>query len=98
MDEWTALDISLRQKSMKSKPPKDGFVPDASTAIRIAEAVAIAQWGEKQIAAERPFKARLRGDVWTIKGTLHPQGVFGGTAVIQLSKINGAVLFAIHQY
>lgn len=98
MDEWKALDLSLSQKSMKSIRPKNGFVPDELTAIRIAEAVAIAQWGEKQIAEERPFKARLRGDVWTVQGTLHPKGAAGGTAVVQLSKISGAVLFAIHQY
>jgi hypothetical protein len=97
MDEWEALDVSLSQKSMKSSTPKNGFVPDASTAIKIAEAVAIAQWGEKTIAEERPFKARLRGNVWTVKGALHPQGSAGGTAVVQLSKITGAVMFAVHQ-
>ncbi len=98
MDEWKALDLSLSQKSMKSIRPKNGFVPDEATAIRIAEAVAIAQWGEKRIAGEQPFKARLRGDVWTVMGTLHPIGAAGGTAVVQLSKTSGAVLFAVHQY
>ncbi len=98
VDEWRALDISLSQKSMKSIRPRSGFVPDEITAIRIAEAVAIVQLGEKQIAEERPFKARLRGDVCTVHGTLHPQGAAGGTAVIQLSRTSGAVLFAVHQY
>jgi hypothetical protein len=96
MDEWKALDLSL--KSARSIHPKNGWVPDEATAIRIAEAVAIAQWGEPQIAKERPFKARLRDDVWTIMGTLHPQGAFGGTAVVQLSRNSGAVLLALHQY
>jgi hypothetical protein len=96
MDEWKALDLSL--KSAKSIRPKNGWVPDEATAIRIGEAVAIAQWGEAKIAKERPFKARLRNDVWTIHGTLHPQGAFGGTAVVQLSKSTGAVLLALHQY
>lgn len=95
MDEWKALDLSL--KSTKSIRPKSGWVPDEITAIRIAEAIAIAQWGQTQIAKERPFRARLRGDVWTIQGTLHPQGAFGGTAVVQLSKTSGAVLLAVHQ-
>jgi hypothetical protein len=98
MDEWKALDLSLSQKSMKSIHPKNGFVPDENSAIRIAEAVAIGQWGEKLIAEEQPFKARLRGDVWTVHGTLHPQGAAGGTAVVQLSKRTGTVLFAVHQY
>ena len=95
MDEWKALDLSL--KSTKSIRPKSGWVPDEITAIRIAEAIAIAQWGEMRIAKERPFRARLQGNIWTIHGTLHPQGAFGGTAVVQLSKTSGAVLLAVHQ-
>lgn len=98
IDEWKALDLSLAQPQMKSIHPKNGFVPDATTAIRIAEAVAFAQWGEDRIRDERPFKARLRGDAWTVKGTLHPEGAPGGTAVIQISRQTGAILFVVHQY
>jgi hypothetical protein len=84
---------------MGKNPPSQKWVlcPMRPPQSRIAEAVAIGQWGEKQIVEERPFKARLRGGVWTVKGTLHPQGVPGGTAVIQLNKMTGAVLFAVHQ-
>ena len=94
VNEWRDLDLSL--KGATPLRPKDGFVPDEATAIRIAEAVAIAQWGEKQISTERPFKARLRGAIWTIKGTL-TKLVPGGTAVVQLNKMTGAVVFAVHQ-
>jgi hypothetical protein len=95
MDEWKALEISL--KGAKSVHPRDGFVPDESTAIKMGEAAAIAQYGEKTIAAERPFRARLYGETWIVKGTLHPQGSLGGTAVIKLSKADGRILFMIHQ-
>lgn len=95
IDEWEALDISL--KSAKSIHPKDGFVPNEATAIKIAEAVAMSQYGEQTISRERPFRARLQGDVWTVMGTLHPQGIFGGTAVVKLGKTDGRVLFVIHQ-
>lgn len=95
IDEWEALDLSL--KSAKSIRPTNGFVPDEATAVRIGEAVAIAQYGEKTIATERPFKARLKQDVWTVKGTLHPQGAFGGTAIIKIAKADGRVLFLMHQ-
>ena len=96
--EWKTLDLSLSQRSMKSIHPRNGFVPDAATAVRIAEAVAVAQWGEKVISEELPFKGRLRNDVWTVKGTLHPQGAAGGTGVVQISKATGAILFAVHRY
>lgn len=95
MDEWKALEISL--KTAQSIHPKGGFVPDESTAVRIGEAAAIAQYGEKTIAEERPFRARQYGDTWIVKGTLHPPGAFGGTAVIKINKIDGRILFMTHQ-
>lgn len=95
IDEWDALEISL--KSAKGIRPRDGFVPNETTAIRIAEAVAIGQYGEQTISKERPFRAKLHGGIWTVMGTLHPQGIFGGTAVVKLSKADGRVLFVIHQ-
>jgi hypothetical protein len=99
MDRWEALDWSLRNAKppYKSIHPDNGFVPDEATAVKIGEAVAIAQYGEKQISQERPFEARLRGNIWTIAGTLHPKGALGGTAVIQLSQTDGRILLLIHQ-
>lgn len=95
MDEWQALEISL--KNAQSLHPKDGFVPDESTAVKIGEAAAIAQYGEAQISGERPFHARLYGNTWIVKGTLHPQGALGGTAVIKVRKTDGRIVFLIHQ-
>jgi len=50
--------------------PTDGFVPDSQTAVKIAEAVLIPVYGEKQIRSEEPFTAELKGAVWTVGGTL----------------------------
>jgi hypothetical protein len=79
--------------------PKDGFVPNAETAVKIAEAVLIPVYGEKQILSERPFKAELHEEVWTVEGTLHcgeGKHCFGGTAVVKISKSTGQVLHMIH--
>ena len=84
--------------------PKAGYVPDSETAIKIAEAVLVPVYGEKQIRSEEPFVAELKGDVWTVGGTLRcPDGkggfttdCEGGTAVVKLSKTNGRVLFMLH--
>lgn len=38
MDEWKALEISL--KDAKSIHPKNGFVPDEATAVKIGDAAA----------------------------------------------------------
>jgi|SRR5882762_12847 hypothetical protein len=78
--------------------PQDGFVPDAKTAVKIGEAVLIPVYGEKQIDSERPFIAKLHGDVWTVAGTLNcgaPQ-CDGGTAVVKISKTSGQILFMTH--
>jgi hypothetical protein len=95
IDEWKALEISL--KGAKSIQPKNGFVPDEATAIKIGEATASAQFGGKVIAGEKPFRARLYGDFWIVKGTLHPPGVLGGTAVIKVNKSDGRIVFMMHQ-
>jgi len=95
MDEWKALEISL--KGAESIHPNKGFVPDEFTAVKIGEAVAVAQYGEKTISEERPFRARLYGDTWIVKGTLHPQGALGGTAVVKVSKADGRIQFMTHQ-
>jgi hypothetical protein len=79
--------------------PDKGFVPDERTAIRIAEAVWIPIYGEKVIAAERPFRAKLEDGVWLVTGSLDcPAGVLcmGGTASARISRRDGKVLKVMH--
>ncbi len=76
--------------------PAAGFVPNAETAMRIAEAVWIPIYGEKLIASEKPFKARLRDGVWIVTGADLPQGWHGGVAEAHISKRDGRILRVIH--
>ena len=81
-----------------SVKPKDGFVPNAETAVKIGEAVLIPVYGEATINRERPFKATRQGDVWRVTGTLNcgaPE-CEGGTAVVRISKTSGEILFMSH--
>ena len=82
-------------QSTPSYVPPNGFVPDAATAARIAEAVWIPIYGAEQIAKEKPFKATLKGDVWTVTGALSPDTV-GGVAEANVSKRDGRILRVIH--
>jgi len=79
----------------KGYVPRDGFVPDARTAIRIAEAVLGPIYGEAKIQAERPFKATLSKGTWIVEGSL-PEGWDGGVATVKISKRDGRILFVIH--
>lgn len=80
--------------------PEKGFVPNEETAISIAVAVWNPIYGKKQIQSEKPFKASLKGDVWTVEGSL-PESrsgevVVGGVAVAELSRKDGRILRVSH--
>ena len=94
----TASIIAVAATSASSPgfTPPNGFVPDAATASRIAEAVWIPIYGEQHIAAEKPFKVSLKGDVWTVTGKDLPKGTVGGVAEAEISKIDGRILRVIH--
>ncbi len=77
-----------------SVTPKDGFVPDEQTAIRIAEAVWIPIYGKEMIEAERPIQAILHNEVWIVEGTLHAQK--GGVAEAEIAKKDGRIIRVSH--
>ena len=56
----TTAGLAISQSTTSYVPP-NGFVPDAATAARIAEAVWIPIYGAAQIARQKPFKATLKG-------------------------------------
>jgi hypothetical protein len=49
--------------------PIAGCVPDADTAIRIAESVWIPLWGVEAVKAQKPFRADLTDEIWTVRGS-----------------------------
>jgi len=75
--------------------PKEGFVPDAATAIQIAVAVWVPIYGRENIERQKPYHAELRNGVWFVYGTL-PTGTRGGTAEAEIAKSDGRVLRVIH--
>ena len=95
-----AIPIAMGQ----GRRPPGGYVPDATTATKIAEAVLIPVYGEEKINSEKPFNAELKGGVWTVSGTLRcPDGhrgtttaCAGGTATVKIAKDDGRILFMIH--
>lgn len=76
-------------------PPRAGYVPDESTAIKIAEAILTPIFGEREVAAQRPFKARLVEERWIVTGSVEaPKGhvVFGGVLTAHISKQDGRIV------
>jgi hypothetical protein len=76
--------------------PKDGYVPNAATAVTIAVAVFEPIYGEASIARHKPYRASLADGVWTVRGTL-PAGFAGGTAVAEIAKDDGRILRVFHE-
>lgn len=94
---FTPFIVSAQEKH--SYKPKDGYVSDEITAIKIAEAVLTPIYGEKVINEEKPFKTELKDGVWIVEGTLHcPEGqrCIGGVVVIEISKDDGKILRVSH--
>jgi hypothetical protein len=82
-------------------PPKDGYVPDETTAIRVAEAVFVPIYGEKHVRSERPFHATLKDGVWIVKGSLGKAPrpgdvVVGGTMMAEIERETGRIKSVYH--
>jgi hypothetical protein len=92
----------LLEAQKYQQKPRDGYIPDMRTAVRVAEAVMIPIYGARLVASEKPFHATLDGDVWTVSGTMGCKTTahsicVGGTAVMQLSKATGEILLSVHE-
>ena len=79
-----------------SAKPKDGFVPDAQTAIAIAVAVWNPIYGKDNIEKEKPYSAKLTNGVWIVEGSLPKPMTVGGWAIAEISKEDGKILRVSH--
>ena len=95
--EWSnEIDTDIQRKMIVKTT--DGFVPDAETAIKVAEAILTAIYGEN-VLNKTPFTASLvqEGTVWLVKGSLPQEGYFGGgIPYIKISKATGEILGVVH--
>lgn len=87
------LPMSMSSQGPETPPP-EGFVPDASTAIRIAEAVMIPIFGQREVETDRPFTATLEKDVWIVESNHNLSNLTekGGVFVAKIMKKDGRIL------
>lgn len=93
----TANEVHAQRGAQPSIAPKNGFVPDSMTAIRIAEAVLTPVWGAKKVRAERPFAAVLQDSVWHVTSVgaapLPPGRLsFRGYYLVDIVRTDGRVI------
>jgi hypothetical protein len=70
--------------------PKDGYVPDEKTAVRVAEAVLSPIYGEKNIH-EGLFRAALKDGVWIVFGSTLGRAD-GSSVQVRIDKETGKIL------
>ena len=80
-------------------PNRGGYVPDAKTASRIAEAISVPIYGDG-IYDQQPFQITLEADsIWHIKGTFKDP-LFGyragGVVHVKVRKSDAKVLYVMH--
>ncbi len=85
---------ALAEKQQHTYMPEEGYVPNARTAIKIAEAIWLPIYGAG-IYGKKPFVAKLNNDVWVVQGSL-PVQMVGGVPVAEISKKTGKVLRVSH--
>ncbi len=93
------LSVTLRagDDSRHNFKPKDGYVPDAETAIAVAVAIWTPIYGKEKIEKEKPYTAKLADGVWIVKGSLpKSKGMKGGVALAEISKDDCRVLRVSH--
>ena len=78
----------------KNHKPKEGYVPDEKTAIKIAVAVWTPIYGEKLIESEKPYHAALSNGVWFVRGWV--LDLYGDAAEAEISKDDGRILRVSH--
>ncbi|WP_101689957.1 YbbC/YhhH family protein [Dysgonomonas massiliensis] len=78
--------------------PPNGFVPNESTAEKIAEAVWLPIFG-KDIYMQKPYRVKLEKGVWIVEGTLESNPgkiVVGGTAYIEINQKDARIMKVSH--
>jgi hypothetical protein len=91
----------VQSQEPDSYVPPEGFVPDSTTALRVADAVLSAVYPERILAPQRPFAVKLVGDTWDVRGRLAGSGrpgyvLVGGVAMVRISKKDGRILHMSH--
>jgi hypothetical protein len=99
--------FALAVSDSRSKSTANVRVPDAASALKIAEPALIKVYGKQQIDYERPLKATLQDGVWNIYGTLccpdlkgrracEEGKCVGGVAALRLRQSDGKILSISH--
>jgi NTF2 fold immunity protein len=73
---------------------KNGFVPDSTSAKKIAEIIFINVYGE-EVLSKKPFIATLKNGIWVVEGSLEKDAM-GGVPRIEITQDSCKILNISH--
>lgn len=86
--------------NMNSYIPKEGLIPTADIAVKIAQCVLTRIYGKEIIEEEKPFSVNLKNEIWIIEGsaprTKNSTLILGGQSYMEIRKSNGEILKLLH--
>lgn len=72
-----------------------GYVPDSTTAVQLAQVLFVRVYGEK-VLKKKPFIATLKnGEIWVVEGSIE-EGVDGGVPHIEIQKSDAKIVKLYH--
>lgn len=80
--------------SQKQWDINQGYVPDSTTAVQVAQIIFVRVYGEK-VFKKRPFTAILKKGIWIVDGSLD-KGTDGGVPHIEIQKSDGKIIYLTH--
>ena len=80
---------------LQSAGPKEGYVPDKDTAIKIAEVILFRLYGERDVTSQKPYVVTEDENIWWVCGTLKKDEL-GSSFTIAISRQTAAVLYLEH--
>ncbi len=89
------LSYKLKNALAQNEFLPEKAIPDAETAINIAENVLFKNYGKDNIIKQRPYKIALHENYWIINGTL-PEYSIGGTFLIIINSKDGQIIKLTH--
>jgi hypothetical protein len=95
LDEGTEKEPLMELE--ESYKPKEGYIKNAETAAKIAEAIGMSFYGKNVIEQQMPLIVKRQNNIYIVKGKFQGTSEMnGGVFEIRLSSDDGSVLGMIH--
>lgn len=90
-----SINMALDNTAEHNYVPPKGYVPDDTTALKIADAILTPIYG-KDLNWQKPYSVKLIGDTtWIVTGRF-PKNAIGGVAHIEIRKSDCKIIRVTH--